>query len=107
LALALLLAATMAPLLVGGCTASPASTPSATRSAKGAAGPAAASSPAGAATPAPHATITAGPVPPAAAQAAVRYWRLVGAHRYRALLGVVTLDSQDATAVKAGHGAQF
>ena len=53
------------------------------------------------------AAITAGPVPPGAAASALRYWRLVDAHRYRALLAVVTPDSQAAAAVRAGNAAGF
>ena len=62
---------------------------------------------AGSASPAPDATITAGPVPAAAARAAVRYWRLIDAHRYHALLGVVTADSSAAAAVRAGQADGF
>jgi len=51
--------------------------------------------------------VTAGPVPPAAAAAAARYWRLIDTHRYHALLTVVTRDSQAAAALRAGRGASF
>ena len=100
-------AALLPAVLVGGCAVSPAAAPTAVQSTAAAAAPAVPSSPAGTAMPAPGATITAGPVPPAAEQTAVRYWRLVDAHRYRALLGVVTPDSPAAAAVRAGGGGAF
>jgi hypothetical protein len=89
--------------LVGGCSASPAPAPTTPRPAASAAAVSAA--PTGPAMPAPSATITAGPVPPAAAHTAARYWQLVDAHRYRALLNVVTRDSHNAAAVRAGDAA--
>lgn len=106
-ALAALLAGASAATLVCGCTASPTPTLTAVRSAAATSGPAVSSTPAGASTPSPAATITAGPVPPAAARTALRYWRLVGAHRYRALLAVVTRDSQAAAALRAGDAVAF
>ncbi len=106
-ALAVLLAGASGAVLVCGCAASPAPTPTTVRSAAATSGPALSSSPEGTSAPSPAATITAGPVPPAAAQTALRYWRLVGAHRYRALLAVVTSDSPAALATKAGRAASF
>jgi len=104
-ALAALLAAALPAVLVGGCAVSPAPAPTTVLSTAAEATPSVSSSPAGAATPSPGATITAGPVPPAAAQTAMRYWRLIDAHRYRALLTVVTPDSPAAAAVRAGTAA--
>jgi hypothetical protein len=52
--------------------------------------------------PSPGATITVGPVPPAAAHVAQRYWQLVDRHRYGALLAIVTPDSNDARAIRDG-----
>jgi hypothetical protein len=106
-ALTALLAGAAAALLADGCAASPATTPTAAPSATGGGTPVVSSSPADTATPSAGATITAGPVPPAAAATAVRYWRLVDAHRYRALLTVVTPDSHAAAAVKAGNAAGY
>ena len=103
----MLLAGASAAGLVCGCAASPAPTPTAIRSVAATSGPAVPSPPAGASAPSPATTITAGPVPPAAARAALRYWRLVGAHRYHALLTVVTRDSQAAVALRAGRAASF
>ena len=57
--------------------------------------------------PSPVPVVTAGPVPPAAAAAATRYWRLIDTHRYRALLTVVTRDSQAAAALRAGRSTSF
>jgi hypothetical protein len=96
-------------VLGGGCAAASVSTPGAGQSsAPGVATPMpAASAGAGSAAPTPGATITDGPVPSAALQAATRYWRLVGAHRYHTLLAVVTPDSQAAAAIRAGRGAAF
>ncbi len=101
--------------LGGGCAAasvsSPAGSPSSTPAAPapGSASPAAgsASPAAGSASPRPAAAITAGAVPAAAARAAVRYWRLIDARRYHALLGVVTADSSAAAAVRAGQTNVF
>jgi len=59
------------------------------------------------ASPSPGPTLTSGPVPPAAARAATRFWRLVDAHRDAALLRVVTPDSQAAAALRAGRGDAF
>jgi hypothetical protein len=94
-------------MLVAGCAASPAASPATTPSATAEAGPAVSASPAATVAPSPGATVTVGPVPLAAAARAVRYWRLVDAHRYRALLAVVTPDSQAAAAVRAGDAAGF
>jgi len=97
-AIALCVAA--AAVSLGGCGATP-------QAATTTASPlAAASSQAGGA-PSPVPVVTAGPVPPAAAAAAVRYWRLIDAHRYRTLPTVVTRDSQAAAALRAGRGASF
>jgi hypothetical protein len=57
--------------------------------------------------PSPVPVVTAGPVPPGAARAAVRFWRLLDAHRQAALLGVLTPDSRAAAAVRAGRADAF
>ena len=94
-------------LCAAGCGSAPTAAPTASAFA-GAQGGVCVSSPsAGAAAPAPRPTITAGPAPAAAVAAVLRYWRLVSAHRYRALLAVVTPDSPAAAAVRAGRGAKF
>ena len=82
--------------LSGGCAAASVSSPAGGQSsAPGAASPKpAASAGGGGATPAPSATITDGPVPAAALQAATRYWRLIDAGRNAALLRLVTPDSR-------------
>ena len=94
-----------AAVLVCGCAASPTPTPTVVRSAAATSRPAVSSSPEGASTPSPAATITAGPVPPAAARTARRYWRLVGAHRYQHRSPSLR-DSQAAVA-EAGDAAAF
>jgi hypothetical protein len=95
-------------VLSGGCAAASVSTPSAAQSPPSASAPPATASPgAGSTPPAPSATVTAGPVPAAAVQAAARYWRLINAHRNAALLQVVTADSQAAAALRAGRGTTF
>ncbi len=95
--------------LSGGCAAASVSSPAGGQSsAPGAASPKpAASAGGGGATPAPSATITDGPVPAAALQAATRYWRLIDAGRNAALLRLVTPDSPAAAALRAGNGAAF
>jgi hypothetical protein len=102
---AAVLAGAMAALFVGGCSASAPTAPGATTPPP--AGPPLSASPTARVAPSPVAAITAGPVPPAAAASALRYWRLVDAHRYRALLTVVTPDSQAAAAVRGGNAAGF
>ncbi len=57
--------------------------------------------------PSPVPVVTAGPVPPGAARAAVCFWRLLDAHRHTALLGALTPDSQGAAAVRAGRADAF
>jgi hypothetical protein len=99
------LAAAAVALFAAGCATSAPTTPGAPAPAP--AGGALSASPLDRVTPSPVAAVTAGPVPPAAAAAAVRYWRLIDAHRYRPLLAVVTPDSQAAAAVHAGNAAGF
>lgn len=103
------LCAGAASVPLGGCggasqaTPAPAISPHATSAlaqATGGAAPATGSPP-------PIPVVTAGPVPPGAARAAVRFWRLLDAHRNVALLGVLTPDSQAAAAVRAGRADTF
>ena len=103
---AAVLCAGAASVALGACGGSPRSalTPAVSPRAAGVVAPPV---PPATGSPSPVPVVTAGPVPRGATEAAVRYWRLIDHHRYRALLTVVTPDSRAAAAVRAGRAGAF